>query len=130
MYKLENYIAGNWITGDGEGQLLFNAVTGEPFAKASTKGIDFKASTEYARIVGNPALRKMTFHQRGNMLKALAILFNLFLSAKKRVMEFTQSITLTLRYLFISFLSPETSAQIRGDTFLFNSRHSKRNSFS
>ena len=73
MYKLENYIAGNWITGDGEGQLLFNAVTGEPFAKASTKGIDFKASTEYARIVGNPALRKMTFHQRGNMLKALAI---------------------------------------------------------
>ena len=73
MYKLENYIAGNWITGDGEGQLLFNAVTGEPFAKASTKGIDFKAATEYARIVGNPALRKMTFHQRGNMLKALAI---------------------------------------------------------
>lgn len=73
MYKLENYIAGNWITGDGEGQLLFNAVTGEPVATASTKGIDFKSMADYARNVGNPSLRRMTFHQRGNMLKALAL---------------------------------------------------------
>lgn len=73
MYKLENYIAGNWITGDGEGQLLFNAVTGEPVATASTKGIDFKSIADYARNVGNPSLRRMTFHQRGNMLKALAL---------------------------------------------------------
>ena len=72
MYKLENYIAGKWLTGDGNGQLLFNAVTGEPVAAASTKGLDFKSATDYARTVGNPALRKMTFHQRGNMLKALA----------------------------------------------------------
>src|SRR5690606_37733352 len=28
---------------------------------------------EYGRKVGNPALRKMTFHERGNMLKALAL---------------------------------------------------------
>ncbi|MGQ0739251.1 MAG: phenylacetic acid degradation bifunctional protein PaaZ [Bacteroidota bacterium] len=73
MYKLENYITGNRITGDGEGQTLFNAVTGEPVAAASTKGIDFKSIIEYGRTVGNPALRKMTFHQRGNMLKALAL---------------------------------------------------------
>ncbi|MBI1781109.1 MAG: phenylacetic acid degradation bifunctional protein PaaZ [Sphingobacteriales bacterium] len=73
MYKLENYIAGNWVTGDGDGQVLFNAVTGEPFAAASSKGLDFKSITDYARTVGNPALRKMTFHQRGNMLKALAL---------------------------------------------------------
>jgi oxepin-CoA hydrolase / 3-oxo-5,6-dehydrosuberyl-CoA semialdehyde dehydrogenase len=73
MYKLENYITGNWITADGDGQLLYNAVTAEPFATASTKGLDFKSITDYARTVGNPALRKMTFHQRGNMLKALAL---------------------------------------------------------
>jgi oxepin-CoA hydrolase/3-oxo-5,6-dehydrosuberyl-CoA semialdehyde dehydrogenase len=73
MTKLENYIANGWITGDGEGQVLFNAVTGEPIATASTKGLDFKKMTDYARSVGNPALRKMTFHQRGNMLKALAL---------------------------------------------------------
>jgi oxepin-CoA hydrolase/3-oxo-5,6-dehydrosuberyl-CoA semialdehyde dehydrogenase len=73
MYKLENYISGNWITGDGEGQLLYNAVTGSVIGSASTKGLDFKSITHYARTVGNPALRKMTFHQRGNMLKALAL---------------------------------------------------------
>lgn len=71
--KLGNYITGNWITGDGDGQTLFNAVTGEPVAAASTKGLDFKQILHYARTVGNPALRKMTFHQRGNMLKALAL---------------------------------------------------------
>ncbi len=71
--KLENYIAGKWITGDGEGQPLYNAVTGEPIASASTKGLDLKQMLEYGRTVGNPALRRMTFHERGNMLKALAM---------------------------------------------------------
>ena len=73
MTKLENYITGKWITGDGDGQVLFNAVTGKPLTAASTKGLDFKQVLDYGRTVGNPALRKMTFHQRGNMLKALAL---------------------------------------------------------
>jgi oxepin-CoA hydrolase/3-oxo-5,6-dehydrosuberyl-CoA semialdehyde dehydrogenase len=73
MNKLGNYITGHWITGDGEGQTLFNAVTGDAIAVASAKGLDFKQATDFARTVGNPALRKMTFHARGNMLKALAL---------------------------------------------------------
>jgi oxepin-CoA hydrolase / 3-oxo-5,6-dehydrosuberyl-CoA semialdehyde dehydrogenase len=73
MNKLENYITGQWITGDGDGQLLYNAVNGEPIASATTKGLDFKSIIEYGRSVGNPALRKMTFRERGNMLKALAL---------------------------------------------------------
>lgn len=73
MNKLGNYITGSWITGDGDGQLLYNAVTGEPVATASTKGLDFKGIADYARNTGNPALRKLTFHARGNMLKALAL---------------------------------------------------------
>ena len=71
--KLANYINGSWVNGDGDGQQLFNAVTGEPITSATTKGLDFKQILEYGRTVGNPALRKMTFHQRGNMLKALAL---------------------------------------------------------
>ncbi|MDF2386628.1 phenylacetic acid degradation bifunctional protein PaaZ [Nostoc ellipsosporum NOK] len=73
MLQLENYIAGEWVKGAGDGQLLYDAVTGEPLAAASTKGIDFKAVLDYARHTGNPALRRMTFHERGNMLKALAL---------------------------------------------------------
>ena len=64
---------GKWIKGDGDGQQLFNAVTGEPIATATTQGLDFKSMTDYARKVGNPALRKMTFHERGRMLKALGL---------------------------------------------------------
>ncbi len=73
MNKLQNYITGSGIAGEGEGQTLFNAVSGEPVAVAGTKGLDFKAIADYARTAGNPNLRKMTFHQRGNMLKALAL---------------------------------------------------------
>ena len=39
--KLENYVTGNWIAGDGEGQQLFDAVNGELVATATTKGLDF-----------------------------------------------------------------------------------------
>lgn len=73
MSKLGNYILGKWVTGDGEGQPLFNAVTGEQIATASTRGIDFKALLDYARTTGNPALRKMSFHERGLMLRNLAL---------------------------------------------------------
>jgi oxepin-CoA hydrolase/3-oxo-5,6-dehydrosuberyl-CoA semialdehyde dehydrogenase len=71
--KLGNYVLGNWIEGDGEGQPLFNAVNGELIASASTKGLDFESILDYGRKVGSPALRKMTFHERGRMLKALAL---------------------------------------------------------
>jgi len=73
MIKLGNFISGKWIDGDGDGQLLFNAVTGTPIASATTKGIDFAAAVNYARTIGNPALRKMTFQERGRMLRALAL---------------------------------------------------------
>jgi oxepin-CoA hydrolase/3-oxo-5,6-dehydrosuberyl-CoA semialdehyde dehydrogenase len=73
MNKLQNYITGKWIAGDGEGTPLKNAVNGELIAFASTKGIDFESILHYARTKGNPALRKMTFHDRGRMLKALAL---------------------------------------------------------
>ena len=73
MQKLQNYVAGRWINGDGKGSSLFNAVTGEEIAKASTEGLDFAAMLDYGRRVGNPALRKLTFHERGRMLRALAL---------------------------------------------------------
>lgn len=73
MAKLGNYVYGSWVIGDGDGQPLYNAVNGEPFAQASTKGLDFRAILEYGRKTGNPALRKMTFHERGRMLRALAL---------------------------------------------------------
>ncbi len=71
--KLDNYALGKWIAGEGEGQPLYNAITGDPVALASSKGLDFAAMCEYARKTGSPKLRKMTFHERGRMLRALAL---------------------------------------------------------
>ncbi len=73
MQKLGNYITGKWIEGDGDGQVLYHAVTGAAIAAATTKGLDFKGILHYARSTGNPALRKMTFQERGRMLRALAL---------------------------------------------------------
>lgn len=76
MNKLGNYIKGRWITGDGDGQVLYDAVTGDDVAIASTEGLDFASILDYGRRIGNPALRKMTFHERGRMLRALAVYLN------------------------------------------------------
>lgn len=79
--KLENYASGKWISGDGDGQALYNAITGEQITTASSKGLDFAEMMNYARKVGGPALRKLTFQERGLMLKALAM----HLQSKKEI---------------------------------------------
>lgn len=79
MSKLQSFALGSWIEGDGEGQILLNAVNGEPIASVSSKGLDFSAMLNYARTQGGPALRAMSFQERGRMLKALA----LYLSERK-----------------------------------------------
>ncbi len=71
--KLQNYILGKWTAGEGDGKALYNAINGDVIATASTKGLDFGEMLDYGRKVGGPALRKMTFHERGRMLKALAL---------------------------------------------------------
>ncbi len=71
--KLQNFALGKWITGDGEGQNLYNAITGDPIANTSSKGLDFEAMCHYGRSIGGPKLQKMTFHERGRMLRALAL---------------------------------------------------------
>ncbi len=73
MNQLQNYAYGQWIAGAGKGQELFNAITGDAIAHTSSKGIDFAKMCNYARTIGGPKLRKLTFQQRGLMLKALAL---------------------------------------------------------
>ena len=77
---LENYAEGKWVAGQGEGETLFNASTGEALYSASSKGLDFGGMAHYARTKGREKLSKMGFHDRGLMLKKLA----LHLQAKKK----------------------------------------------
>ncbi len=78
--KLKNYVNGKWTEGQGDGKPLYNAVTGETIALATADGLSFEEILHYGRTVGGPALRKMTFQERGRMLKALA----LFLIERKK----------------------------------------------
>ncbi len=73
MQKLQNYAAGKWVEGSGKATTLYNSITGEAIYEADSTGLDFGIMLDYARKVGGPALRKMTFHERGRMLKALAM---------------------------------------------------------
>ncbi|PQJ12497.1 phenylacetic acid degradation bifunctional protein PaaZ [Flavipsychrobacter stenotrophus] len=71
--QLKNYAEGKWVSGKQEGEVLHNAVTGAAIYSASSDGLDFGSMMDYARKVGGKALRKLTFQQRGLMLKALAL---------------------------------------------------------
>jgi oxepin-CoA hydrolase/3-oxo-5,6-dehydrosuberyl-CoA semialdehyde dehydrogenase len=73
MQTLGNFVTGRWIEGGGNLQTISDAVTGIPLYQAGTGGLDFSEVLQYARTRGNPALRKLTFHERGRMLKALAL---------------------------------------------------------
>ncbi len=69
---LQNYAEGKWIAGAGDLAELRSAINGDVVALTSSKGVDFAAMLRHAREEGGPALRKLTFHQRALMLKALA----------------------------------------------------------
>ena len=73
LIALENYAEGKWCTASSSTETLFNAITGDPIYTAGSAGLDFDAMMKYGRKVGNKNLRKMTFQQRGRMLKALAM---------------------------------------------------------
>jgi len=71
--RLGNYVCGQWVEGAGKGESLLNAIDGQEVAVAGAGGINLAEVLDYGRTVGNPALRKMTFQERGRMIKALAL---------------------------------------------------------
>ncbi len=74
--KLENYAAGQWIPHTGEGFSQYNAINGDLISTAGSGGLNYAEMHHYARTVGGPSLRKMTFYERGLMLKKLALFLN------------------------------------------------------
>ena len=71
--EIKNYVLGEWIIGQGKEIDHFHSITGEHISSVSSKGIDYSAVFKYGREKGSSALRKMTFQQRGEMLKSLAL---------------------------------------------------------
>jgi oxepin-CoA hydrolase / 3-oxo-5,6-dehydrosuberyl-CoA semialdehyde dehydrogenase len=70
--QLESFVAGTWACGSGSGLALRDATTGEVVAHANADGLDSQSMLSYAREVGGPNLRRLTFHERAALLKTLA----------------------------------------------------------
>lgn len=73
MIQVKNYICGQWVAGEGVETNIYNAISGDQIGFVSSKGLDFEAILHYGRTTGATKLRKMTFQERGRMLKALAM---------------------------------------------------------
>lgn len=70
MVELESYLAGRWARGDGARATLVNPATEEPLATASSEGLDLAGALRFARERGGPALRALSFRQRGELCRA------------------------------------------------------------
>ncbi|MEL6810878.1 MAG: phenylacetic acid degradation bifunctional protein PaaZ [Bacteroidota bacterium] len=75
MNKTQHYIQGQWFDGKGEGTPIFDSVTGEAFTSVTVEGLDVPSILQYGRDKGE-TLRRMTFQERGLMLKKLAMYLN------------------------------------------------------
>lgn len=71
--KTHNYIMGRWLPHDGSGEPQYDAISGDLIATCSSEGLEFEKILDYARKTGGPALRRLTFRERGLMLKKLAL---------------------------------------------------------
>lgn len=73
MLKPESFIAGNWIAPGTNAAPIIGPVTATEIAIAGGASLDTQAMLHYARNVGGPALRALTFHDRARILKKLAL---------------------------------------------------------
>lgn len=72
MHTLQSYVLGRWHTGTGAPVALTNPHTEAVIGEVRSGGIDFAAVLKHAREKGGPALRALSFAERGLLLKALA----------------------------------------------------------
>ncbi|MGZ2260197.1 phenylacetic acid degradation bifunctional protein PaaZ [Roseobacter sp. A03A-229] len=72
LIDVKSFAAGQWIAPDDSARMIENAVTGQTMARAGNDALDVLAMLDHARTVGGPNLRKLTFHDRARLLKALA----------------------------------------------------------
>ena len=76
LLDVSSFAAGEWIAPGAGARNIASAVTGAPLARAGNDALDVQAMLSYARDVGGPALRALTFHDRARMLKALSAHLN------------------------------------------------------
>ena len=72
MKTLRSFVGGEWHEARSEFSLLVDPSTEDQIGRASSEGVDFQAVVAYSRERGGPALREMTFSERGALLKSMS----------------------------------------------------------
>ena len=73
---LNNFFRDQWFEAGAGLVDIPSAIDGRVVARASSAGVDFGAMARHARETGGPALRALTFHERADLIKQLAVYLN------------------------------------------------------
>jgi oxepin-CoA hydrolase/3-oxo-5,6-dehydrosuberyl-CoA semialdehyde dehydrogenase len=72
MKRLQSHLGGRFVDGGEALSVLKNPATEESVAEIASSGVAMEAALAYARDLGGPALRSLTFAERGQLLQAMA----------------------------------------------------------
>jgi oxepin-CoA hydrolase/3-oxo-5,6-dehydrosuberyl-CoA semialdehyde dehydrogenase len=76
MKILKSFVCDRFVDGNGARAVLVNPATEEPLAEIVSGGADWKQALSFARETGGTELRRMTFAERGLLLKAVSKLLH------------------------------------------------------
>ncbi len=71
MRKLASHVEGRWVEAEGRLETLVNPATEESLVEAGADGVDRAAALAFARTTGGPALRALTYAQRGELIRSV-----------------------------------------------------------
>lgn len=74
--NISSFAQGEWVAPGAGARSIKSAVTGQVIAQAGNSDLDVAGMLDFAKSVGGPNLRKLTFHDRARMLKDLATHLN------------------------------------------------------
>ena len=72
VQQIASFAHGEWIAPGAGARDITSAITGKVIAQAGNTALQVTSMLDYARDIGGPALRALTFHDRARMLKALS----------------------------------------------------------
>jgi oxepin-CoA hydrolase/3-oxo-5,6-dehydrosuberyl-CoA semialdehyde dehydrogenase len=76
VQKVQSFVQGHWVDPGSGARTIAHAITGDVIAEAGSGTLDFGGMIDFAKAKGGAALRAMSFHQRADMLKTLALYLN------------------------------------------------------
>jgi len=73
LINVQSYAYGNWVEPSSSARVIASAIDGTELARAGSDSLQFQDMIRYAKEHGGPALRRLSFHDRARMIKALAL---------------------------------------------------------